>query len=304
MSNNKIMGFMKKLHIILLIFLLFGCTPEIKVNNKKGGSGKKNIEQKSLKIAAFNTKTFGTKKSSDPDILKRIIQIIEKYDIILLQEIRNKNLDAVIELHNKLIETSPSYDYKISEPIGRSSYKEQYAYFFNTDIITPLNEDIYPDSTDHFEREPYIIHFKIKDSDLDLALIGTHIKPGDAVKEVEKLDDVYDYAKNHFNEEDAFILGDLNSDCSYMSDEELDQAFFNTDNRFKSFIDRHQDTTATSTDCAYDRIIGTKSISSSVQEGSAKVFNFTESWGLTQEEGLKISDHYPVEITLNYWHPP
>ena len=85
---------MNKLHIILFIFLLFGCNPEIKVNKKKGGSGKKNIEQKSLKIAAFNTKTFGTKKSSDPDILKRIIQIIEKYDIILLQEIRNKNLDC------------------------------------------------------------------------------------------------------------------------------------------------------------------------------------------------------------------
>ena len=291
---------MAKIHLSLFMFLFFGCISEIKLNEKRSANGKKTIELRSVKIAAFNTKTFGAKKSSDPDILKKVIQIIEKYDIILLQEIRNKDLDAVIELHNKLLETSPSYDYKISNPIGRTSYKEQYAYFFNSDKITPLNEDTYPDHQDDFEREPYIIHFKIKNSDTDFTLIGAHIKPGDAVKEIAQLDNVYDYTKETFNEEDAFILGDLNSDCSYVSDEELNVAFFNVDKRFKSFIDRYQDTTATSTDCAYDRIIGTKSISPFVQEGSAKVFNFTEAWGLTQEEALKISDHFPVEITLNY----
>ena len=67
---------MAKIHLSLFIFLFFGCISEIKLDEKKSSNGKKTIEKKFVKIAAFNTKTFGTKKSSDPDILKKLIQVL------------------------------------------------------------------------------------------------------------------------------------------------------------------------------------------------------------------------------------
>ncbi len=279
--------------VFLTVFLYCSCHLQIDEPQKK-----------TLKVAAFNLKSFGVTKASRPEVMERIVQVIERYDVILLQEIRNKNLEAVVKLYNQLKETSPNFRYKISDPIGRSSYKEQYAYFYRKDRfedLSPTSSTIYPDPQDIFEREPYLIHLKVKDDNLDFVLIGAHIKPDDAVFEIEELKNVYEYAQGFFGDGDAFLLGDLNADCSYMNRSELDQAFFNNDERFKSFIDRNVDTTTkNSTDCAYDRIIGTTELSLKIEAGSAKTFNFTKEWNLSEEEALGVSDHFPVEFTLNY----
>ncbi|MBG09271.1 MAG: hypothetical protein CME68_10965 [Halobacteriovoraceae bacterium] len=257
---------------------------------------------KGIKIAAFNTKTFGNKKIKDRWVLDQFVRLVRRYDVIFLQEIRNKNLSAVHRLVKALNKRSQEYGYRISKPLGRSSYKEQYAYFYKKRVfekVTASEAIVYPDKYDDFEREPFLIYFKLKKRDIDFFLVGVHVKPGDVVKEVSKIEDVYYFGESHFNDSDAIILGDLNADCSYMNDEELDNAFFNQSYFFSSLIGRDQDTTIrSSTHCAYDKIITTDTISRFFREKKAKVYNIRKEWGLSEKKALQISDHFPVQIEL------
>ena len=93
---------------------------------------------KDIKIAAFNTKTFGSKKIKNEKVFDYFVRLIKRYDVIFLQEIRNKNLSAVHKLYAALNERSKEYDYRITRPLGRNSYKEQYAYFYKKRVFEEL----------------------------------------------------------------------------------------------------------------------------------------------------------------------
>lgn len=283
----------------LFLFLSFFSYKDLYSKSLRGFASKPFQE---IKIAAFNTKTFGSKKIKNSKVLEQFVRLIRRYDIIFLQEIRNKNLVAVQRLLESLNRRSEEYEYRISKPLGRSSYKEQYAYFYKKGFFEKVNASetiVYPDKFDDFEREPFLIYFKLRKSKIDFFLVGVHVKPSDVVREVRKIEEVYDFGESYFDDPDAIILGDLNADCSYMNDEELDNAFFNQSYLFNSLIKRDEDTTIrSSTHCAYDRIITTKTLWSFVKEKKAKVFNIRKEWGLSEEKALQISDHFPVQVEL------
>ncbi|MCK4555400.1 MAG: hypothetical protein KAT83_02230, partial [Candidatus Aenigmarchaeota archaeon] len=58
-------------------------------------------------------------------------------------------------------------------------------------------------------------------------------------------------------------------------------------------IDNSADTTTKSTDCAYDRIIFTSAVEPYFT-GDSGVFRFDTEYGLTYDETVAVSDHYPV----------
>jgi len=68
------------------------------------------------------------------------------------------------------------YDYVVSERLGRTTSKEQYAYIYNTQTIEVINTPhTYPepDSTDLFHREPYIASFKAFGGNFDATFTVT-----------------------------------------------------------------------------------------------------------------------------------
>ena len=87
----------------------------------------------------------------------------------------------------------------------------------------------------------------------DVVLIGVHVKPSDARAELDGLVKVYEEAVKRFLTFNILLLGDLNADCSYISNSAYDQLSITTDKRFVWLIDKLQDTTVANTDCAYDR---------------------------------------------------
>ena len=52
----------------------------------------------SLLIGAFNVQVFGDSKSSKPAVMQRLVRIIRRYDVILVQEVRDKDGSAVAKL--------------------------------------------------------------------------------------------------------------------------------------------------------------------------------------------------------------
>ena len=89
----------------------------------------------------------------------------------------------------------------------------------------------------------------------DLVLIGIHVRPhvSDTQTEINALVSVYEEAVRIYNTTNVIIMGDMNADCSYLSNSRYSSLTFTTDNRFLWLIGKENDTTVTNSTCAYDR---------------------------------------------------
>ncbi|XP_020851182.1 deoxyribonuclease-1 [Phascolarctos cinereus] len=259
-----------------------------------------------LRIAAFNIKTFGETKMSNDTISDYIVMILNQYDIALVQEVRDSHLTAVGKLMDKLNGDSPNtYHYVVSEPLGRNTYKERYLFVFRPDKVSALDSYYYDDGcescgNDTFSREPAIVKFSSPITEVEeFVIVPLHAAPNDAVAEIDALYDVYLDVLEKWDTEDILFMGDFNADCSYVTASQWSSIRLRTDPAFQWLIPDTADTTVTSTDCAYDRIVasGTKLQNAIVPE-SATTFDFEAAYNLSHEMALAISDHYPVEVTL------
>ncbi|WP_411026917.1 endonuclease/exonuclease/phosphatase family protein, partial [Salmonella sp. s55044] len=90
------------------------------------------------KLAAFNIQVFGPSKAGKPDVMNELCQILQEYDIVLIQEIRNSDGTAIVSLLDQLNNepgVDGAYAMEIGERVGRTSSKEQYCYFYRTAIF-------------------------------------------------------------------------------------------------------------------------------------------------------------------------
>jgi deoxyribonuclease-1-like protein len=254
-------------------------------------------ESDPLKIAAFNIQIFGLKKLADTKILDVLVKVALNFDIIFVEEIRdtsNKTADDYLQKINQAA-GEKRYAYVESGRLGRSSSKEQYAYFYNTKKVRLISDQTYPDTKDVFEREPFIATFV--SNDFDFTLVGLHSKPTDATAELAALDTVvnYELAKAP-NEKDVILLGDFNADGSYFDENDSRNPLKNS--RYHWIIDNTFDT-MTKTDWTYDRMIllpGT--FDHEYQKNTASIFRFDRLFGLDTLFVQKVSDHFP--ITANF----
>ena len=95
----------------------------------------------------------------------------------------------------------------------------------------------------------------------------------------------------------GIILGDLNADCSYLSQTKYRGLDLVAEGAgFTWLIDT--DTTTSASDCAYDRFIVSGEIGLSILLGSAQPFLYDLSHSLTEELTRDVSNHYPIECII------
>lgn len=259
-----------------------------------------------LLLGAFNIKSFGDKKASNTTLMDLISKIVHRYDIILIQEVRDSDLSATIKLMAHVNKGGTGFTYKniVSEPLGRSSYKERYLFLYREETVSVVNSYLYDDGcepcgNDTFIREPFVVMFSSKMAQQTFALIPQHTSPDFALQEVDALYDVVTDVRLRWNTNNIVLLGDFNSDCNYVTSNEWDQIRLYTDKSFHWLITNEADTTVTSTNCAYDRIVVTNDMKEEVVPDSAKVYNFQVALDLKLELALAVSDHFPVEVALD-----
>lgn len=248
-----------------------------------------------ITIGSFNIQVFGRAKRNKPEVMEILGDIATHYDILAIQEVRDSSLETIpvylqrINNHSTNAtsgnQTIGTYRAIASERGGRTSSKEQYAYYYDDSRIDYLNVSyLYPDHDDIFEREPHIAYFQ--SGTFDFLVINVHIKPDDAHREIAGLEDVIDYAQTRHAEQDIILVGDLNADGSYYDE--------NTKNLGHTWIiPDHYDTTVAQSSNTYDRII----ITQSTQEdhiGIVGVHRFDRAYELTAPQALDVSDHYPI----------
>ena len=96
----------------------------------------------------------------------------------------------------------------------------------------------------------------------EFTLVGIHTQPSRAAEEIDALSDVLDYVESQLGAQNVVLLGDFNGGCSYVTSTEW------AANRLKSRRDvtwaiaDYTDTTVHDTNCAYDRYVQTRLLSS------------------------------------------
>lgn len=229
------------------------------------------FSQDTVKIANWNLQIFGVSKASNIELMNSYTQIIDDYDIIFIQEIRDSSNTAFSNLCSML----QNYSCFSSSRAGRSSSKEQYGIIYKNTINITSSQDFNPDSEDRWERPPIKVNFQI--NNYKLTTYNIHIKPDNAQQELNYLEELIPDSNN------VIILGDLNADCSYYNAEKE----IEFDN-WNWIIEDNDDTTSSQSDCAYDRII----LNNNAYE------EYASSGIHKQDITTSLSDHYLVWVEM------
>ncbi|XP_075948426.1 deoxyribonuclease-1-like [Anarhichas minor] len=260
-----------------------------------------------MKIASFNVQRFGLTKVSDPDVLSALVKIVSRYDIVVILEVvdvSGASVKTFLEELNK-VNTTHHYALQLSARLGRNRYKEQFLFLYRDDVVDLIDcyqyEDNQVNDVDAFAREPYILHFKPRDTVLkNVVLIPVHATPWDAERELDELYEVFLVVKDKWKTDNIMILGDFKADGAHVTHKEMKGIRIRSDKNFHWLIGDDVDTTSnTSNDHSYDRIVvyGEDMLAALVPN-SAKPFNFHKEFAMTEEMALRVSDHYPVEVEL------
>ena len=253
------------------------------------------------RIATFNIKVFGKTKMGKPEVVTQLVDTVLQYDLVAIQEI--KDIDETVP-YNFLAELNNAsgnfWNMSLSVRSGTQaddqSSQEQYAYYYNHSVFREIGEgELYNDSAyDYFQREPYRAQFELlnasgNSSGFDFTLFTIHTKPASALAEIDALHEVIQsYQENDTTETDVILLGDLNADCSYATAQELWESPLRQP-QYNWLVNDIADTTVSSTDCAYDRIITLDDLNG----------RLVGSWGIdTSITNTSVSDHYPVWFDL------
>ncbi|XP_054891825.1 deoxyribonuclease-1 isoform X1 [Poeciliopsis prolifica] len=258
----------------------------------------------SLLLGAFNIKTFGETKASNTTLMDVISTIVHRYDVILIQEVRDSDLSATKKLMEHVNKGSSQFSYIVSEPLGRSTYTERYLFLYRQASVSVVKSYTYDDGcescgTDTFMREPFVVMFSSKYTALpSFTLIPQHTSPDFAVVETNALYDVVTDVRTRWNTNNIVLLGDFNAGCNYVSGSDWDQIRLFTDKSFHWLIPSTADTTVSHTNCPYDRIVVTADMLKGVVYSSAQVYDFMADLRLSHSLALAVSDHFPVEVKL------
>lgn len=271
-----------------------------------------------IRVATFNIKTFGEKKSQtrmvepeNVDVMGTIAQIISQFDLVAIQEVRGKDGMAIRRLIDLLNESGGHYTATLSEPIGDIHYTESYAFVWNQNSIRLIQNSAYVvhDDNQRMYREPMVASFETRvDADTQqrpfrFTVINVHtdpdvVSPQDVANEINVLDDVFQrvrqYEYDTAGEEDFLLVGDLNVGANNLQQLALIPNLISVAGELPTNTRR----TAT-----YDHILLD---SSTTREFTGKrgVIDFQAHMGMTQEQALLISDHMPVWAEFSAYEAP
>ena len=277
-------GFIGLIMFLLIAGLLFwyvnSIPPEYADNSiTKTSNTQINSLVNGITIASWNLQIFGQDKASDPALMAKYANMIGKYDIVFVQEIR----DISEASFNKLCTLLPDYSCLSSSRAGRSSSKEQIGLIYKKGIIilefTDYNTN--SDYQQYFERPPVKAIVQISDTyegnivNKNLTIFNIHTKPEDVTNEMSYLEQIV--IRDSTPNQPLIISGDLNYACDYR---DTSKVFFNG---YFWLIPDDADTTVGSTSCAYDRLITN--------------FGVAE-YGIDTSVTKDLSDHYLVYLKI------
>ncbi|MCO8120109.1 endonuclease/exonuclease/phosphatase family protein [Stieleria sp. TO1_6] len=263
--------------------------------------GASNRPAGSLLIASYNIQVLGQSKMSKPDVVNVLAHVIRQFDIVAIQEVRAKDDNVIPDLVAAVNANGGQYNYLVGPRLGRTVSTEQYAFVFDTSRVEydPSAVGTISDPTDLLHREPYAARFRARTNSPQHAftfwMVNTHTDPDEVPEEVAALADVFKIMQTaRADEDDVILLGDLNASESQLGP--LGQV-----PGISWAV--HGVMTNTRQTKAYDNILF-HAQSTAEFTGRWGVYDLQRILGLSADDALKVSDHYPVWAEFQIWEAP
>lgn len=251
-----------------------------------------------LLICSFNIQVFGESKLAKPEVVEVLARVVRMVDIVAIQEVRAKS-DSVVPTFVQAVNADGSrYHWVIGPRLGRTSSKEQYTFVYDTARVEVDQASLgtTPNPGDKLHRPPLFARFRTRASPPESAftfwLVNTHTDPDEVPQEVDALADVF-VAMQHAlpDEDDVILLGDLNAAPNQFGRiaqvPNIGWAVSGT-------------TTNTRRNKTYDNIIFSRAATAEYL-GRWGVLDLQNTFGLSLDDALKVSDHNPVWAAFYPW---
>jgi deoxyribonuclease-1-like protein len=245
-------------------------------------------------IASFNIQALGESKMNDRWVMERLAEIIRRFDIVAIQEIRSKDQQLIPNLLNYVNARGARYDFLIGPRLGDTSSKEQYAYVFDTTKVVTNQQCSYTlnDDINLLHREPLVARFAVLTNQTSqpwrFTLVNLHTDPDVAQREVDSmggiLREIRNFEYSSAQEDDVILLGDLNAGPKQMGQMQ------NLANMRPLIANQMTNVRGTE---IYDNILIDPTVTGEFT-GNCGVLNIQDFFNIQTQDALKLSDHQPI----------
>jgi deoxyribonuclease-1-like protein len=254
-----------------------------------------------IRIASYNIQVFGEAKLAKPQVVDILAKVVRHFDIVAIQEVRAKG-DTILPRFVAAINADGSrFDFVIGPRLGRTVSTEQYAYVFDTNRIEVDRNSVgtMSDPNDLLHREPLVARFRTRaysaTAPFSFWLVNSHTDPDEAKEEVNVLAGAFQAMLTaRPDEDDVILLGDLN-----VSELQLGQLA-----QVPGIMYVVAGTpTNTRRNRTYDHILFSR-FTTTEYTGRWGVVDIQNVFGLTMDQALEVSDHFPVWAEFRIWESP
>jgi len=252
-------------------------------------------------VASFNIQVFGESKMAKPQVVDVLARVVRTFDIVAIQEVRAKS-DAIIPDFIRAINADGSrYQHVIGPRLGRTASKEQYTFIYDTNRIELDTASVgtMRDPADRLHRPPMYARFRVRtappERGFSFWMVDTHTDPDEVSQEVDALADVFVVMRSaRPDEDDVILLGDFNASPMQFG-------------RIKKIPSIGWAISGVPTNTrrtkTYDNLIFDP-IATREYTGRWGVVDLQNTFGLSIDKALEVSDHNPVWAAFSPWELP
>jgi endonuclease/exonuclease/phosphatase family metal-dependent hydrolase len=251
-----------------------------------------------IKIATFNIQVFGESKIAKPQVVDVLARVVRNFDIVAVQEVRAKSDSVIPQFLSAINADGSRYQFVIGPRLGRTVSKEQYTFIYDSTRIEidPSSVGTSPNPGDRLHRPPLHARFRVRanppESGFSFWLVDTHTDPDEVALEVNALAEVFQEMKAlRPDEDDVILLGDLNAGPPQFGKIKQIPGI----GWAVSGV-----TTNTRRSKTYDNLIF-DTRTTTEYTGTWGVLDLQNTFGLSLDKALEVSDHNPVWAAFRPW---
>ena len=251
-----------------------------------------------ITICSFNIQVFGESKIAKPQVVDVLTKVVRKFDIVAIQEVRAKSDSVIPQFLSAINADGSRYQFVIGPRLGRTVSKEQYTFIYDSTRIEidPASVGTSPNPGDRLHRPPLHARFRVRanppESGFSFWLVDTHTDPDEVSAEVNALADVFMEMKAlRPDEDDVILMGDLNAGPPQFGKiKQIPGVGWAVSGV----------TTNTRRSKTYDNLIF-DTRTTTEYTGRWGVLDLQDTFGLSIDKALEVSDHNPVWAAFRPW---
>jgi len=247
-----------------------------------------------IRIGSFDIQAFGPAKFGNPLAIKVIVDLLRRFDVIALQEIRSPRDDHLPRLVELLNAAGRHYDFVVGPRQGPPGAEQQFAFVFDAASVAVDRSTVYTvdDPGRRMTFDPLVASFQVRgprdDEAFTFALVDVRVPPERRDEELTALAEVCRAVRSApiqgRLEDDIILLGNFNADDHHLG------ALGDIPNTATalSAIPTNTRGTKMCDNMVFNRLATTEFT------GRAGVVDLMHEFNLTMSQALEVSDHLPI----------